>query len=79
MSQDRALPDQPSLHRLMVRTPDFQSGNRGSTPLGDTKLNIAEVTQLVEFLPSKQIVASSSLVFRSAPLVQLVEAHDLGS
>ena len=28
-------------------------------------LNNAEVTQLVEFLPSKQVVASSSLVFRS--------------
>ena len=26
----------------------------------------AEVAQLVEFLPSKQIVASSSLVFRSS-------------
>ncbi len=48
--------------RLMVRTPGFHPGNRGSIPLRPTKIIYGPIAQLGEHLPYKQGVTGSSPV-----------------
>ena len=41
-------------HRLVVRTPGFHPGNRGSTPLGDAKIKILFVLILAQIHKNKK-------------------------
>ena len=72
-----ASPQYQYRRRLMVRTLDFQSGDGGSTPLGDTKIMIFAIIFLDEMI----IVSISMEKWQSGRLRYLgkVEAHASGS